>query len=103
MTNTSGAAPEQHNRASKSIGMWGATGSGKTTFLAALNFAVLRSDNEDLRLYGVDDASTRFLTQGNYDLTTRHSFPDATQQIRGLSWVMSLSSEAPVRRMFGRM
>ena len=57
------------------VGLWGAPGSGKTTFLAALNIAVNRARNQDLMIFGVDDVSTDFLVQNTAMLTQERRFP----------------------------
>jgi energy-coupling factor transporter ATP-binding protein EcfA2 len=83
------------------VGLWGAPGSGKTTFLAALNIAVNRA-SEDLLIYGVDDASTDFLVDNTAMLTQRREFPAATKVEQQLSWAMHLQTQVPVRSRFGR-
>ncbi len=90
-------------RALRSIGLWGAPGSGKTTFLAALFIAVNRS-NLDLRIYGVDDESTEFLVESTDTLAKEHRFPAATAQVKSLSWTMSMMTKMQVteRGRFGR-
>lgn len=84
------------------VGLWGAPGSGKTTFLAALNIAVNRARNQDLMIFGVDDGSTDFLVQNTAMLTQERRFPPATQLQQQMSWVLQLETEVPVRRRFGR-
>ena len=59
MTMTNGSP--QAMRSLGRIGLWGAPGSGKTTFLAALNIAVNQAAARELMIFGVDDASTDFL------------------------------------------
>jgi hypothetical protein len=84
------------------VGLWGAPGSGKTTFLAALNIAVNRARNQDLMIFGVDDVSTDFLVQNTAMLTQERRFPAATELQQQMSWVLQLQTEVPVRRRFGR-
>ena len=80
------------------VGMWGAPGSGKTTFLAALSIASLNSASESLMFYGVDKASNEFLTQETARLTHRRQFPPATNAERHLSWIMHMETQVPVRK-----
>ncbi len=90
-------------RAFRSIGLWGAPQSGKTTFLAALFIAVNRS-HLDLRIYGVDDESTEFLVESTDTLAKEHKFPAGTEQVKPLSWTMSMMTKMQVteRGRFGR-
>lgn len=82
------------SRIIRRIGLWGAPGSGKTTFLAALNVAVLRGGH-NWRLFGVDDEATAFLSESTAMLTERREFPPATTNVEHRSWV--LMSQAEVR------
>jgi Putative ATP-dependent DNA helicase recG C-terminal len=90
--------------ASGRIGMWGAVGSGKTTFLAALYIAANRSSGQDLNIFGVDDTSTELMVESNRMLTNQHQFPSATGQVGSYSWVMNMTSmvNQPRRTWFGR-
>jgi energy-coupling factor transporter ATP-binding protein EcfA2 len=83
------------------IGLWGAPGSGKTTFMAALNVAVSRAQ-QDLLMYGVDEESTEFLARNTAILTNQRRFPAATQSLHPLSWTMNMATPVLVRRPFGR-
>ena len=98
----SNAAP-QPRRAPKSIGLWGAPTSGKTTFLAALYIAVTRSVL-DLNIFGVNDESTDFMIDNTRTLTNDHRFPAGTMQASSYSWTMNITSEVqvPERGRFGR-
>jgi hypothetical protein len=102
VTAMSGGGP-QRGRAPRSIGLWGAPQSGKTTFLAALYVAVTRSAM-DLNLFGVDDKSTDFMIDSTRTLTNDHIFPAATQTDSAYSWTMNMSTQEPVRDRgrFGR-
>jgi hypothetical protein len=82
------------------VGMWGAPGSGKTTFLAALGIAAARDPSEHVLLFGADDASTDFLTDETNRITHRREFPPATYSTRRLSWIMRMGVEVPVKRKF---
>jgi len=78
-------------RALRSIGLWGAPGCGKTTFLASLYIAVNRS-SQDLNIFGVDDTSTEFMVESNRMLTTEHRFPLGTVAVGRYSWVMNMTT-----------
>lgn len=84
------------------IGLWGAPGSGKTTFLAALQIAVNRSQDRNLMIFGVDDSSTDFLVENTAMLTQQRRFPGATELQQQLSWVLQLQTEVPLRRPLRR-
>jgi hypothetical protein len=86
--------------AGQNIGLWGAPGSGKTTFLGALYSAVLES-SLDLRLVGVDDESTSFITSMTNQLD-RRAFPPATDAVRSFAWRLSMTSVRQVPRTFTR-
>jgi len=70
------------------IGLWGAPGSGKTTFLAALNAAMLHaqsSGNGTWTVRGAGDAD-EFLVRNTNILTIQRRFPPASQVITQMSW-----------------
>jgi hypothetical protein len=71
-------------RARRTIGLWGAPGSGKTTFLAALYTAMARS-RLDISIVGSDEESTDFLIKNN-TMLHEHRFPSATQVVTSYSW-----------------
>jgi hypothetical protein len=87
-------------RGDRNIGLWGAPGSGKTTFLGALSNAILES-HLDLRLFGVDDESTDFMIAMT-DLLNRREFPPATQAVRSFAWTLSMTSMGEVQRTVPR-
>jgi hypothetical protein len=91
------------SRAPRSVGLWGAPGCGKTTFLAALYVAVNRA-SQDLNIFGVDDDSTEFMVDSNRMLTNKHMFPDATQHVGSYSWTMNMTTMVQPDRTsrFGR-
>jgi hypothetical protein len=66
-------------RMQRSIAVWGAPGTGKTTYLAALNIA-LAQGRQNWALTGADEASTQWLARATGELVTL-SFPVATQGI----------------------
>jgi hypothetical protein len=80
----------RRNRALKSIGLWGATQCGKTTFLASLYIAVNRSSHS-LNIFGADDTSTEFLVESNRMLTKDHRFPEGTLAVNSYSWTMNMT------------
>ncbi|PPK67860.1 hypothetical protein V5P93_007202 [Actinokineospora auranticolor] len=74
------------------LGLWGPPGSGKTTFLAALQIATTRAQGAgpvDWIMSGRDDASVRFLVESVHRLATEKRFPTATDDSRGLSFRFS--------------
>lgn len=102
-TATNGPGPQHRGRAPKSIGLWGAPQSGKTTFLAALYVAVTRSVL-DLNIVGADDKSTDFIIDSTRTLTDDQIFPPGTATDIDYSWIMHMSRQVPVvdRGRFGR-
>ncbi len=84
----------------RNIGLWGAPGSGKTTFLGALYSAVLESPL-DLRLFGIDNESTGFISEMTDRLEGR-DFPPATQAVRSFAWRLSMTSVGQVPRRVNR-
>jgi hypothetical protein len=69
--------------------------------LSALTVAVHRSP-QNLQIYGKDDASTDFLTEGVHSLTQQRRFPPATESVSRLSWAVRLEAQIRERRPFGR-
>jgi energy-coupling factor transporter ATP-binding protein EcfA2 len=85
------------------IGLWGPPTSGKTTYLAALNMAVLQYRERQMRLFGTDDDSTAFLRVNTASLTRDRVFPEATTMGKQLSWVLSMDQEIQVpKKPFGK-
>jgi hypothetical protein len=84
----------------RGIGLWGATASGKSTFLSALFIAATRSP-ADLRVIGRNDDSTDFLVRNTHSLNAQHQFPPPTTYQQPLSWTLKMSVPNPVRsRLF---
>jgi len=79
------------------VGLWGAPGSGKTTFLAALSLAVQQAAR-DLAIFGVDPDSTAFLKQSTAALTSRRTFPGATEVGKQYSWVLRMETQVPEKK-----
>ena len=99
MTEPADAAP-QADQNLRRIGLWGATQSGKSTFLSALYIAVSRSPQQDLMIYGVDNASTDFLINNTSLLNYSHIFPAATQVEQQLAWNVRMRIQDRPRRRF---
>jgi energy-coupling factor transporter ATP-binding protein EcfA2 len=103
MTTTMFGAGPGARRSMGRIGLWGPPGSGKTTFLAALNIAVLQSPDKQIRLFGSDTDSTVFLKESTAMLTRDRTFPDATEAGKQLSWVLSMDQQIQVpAKLFGK-
>lgn len=68
------------------IAMLGSTGSGKSTFLCALEMALLQQDSNWL-LYARDDASKMQLDEMSSALTSEGKFPLPTFGIDTFDWV----------------
>ncbi|MWK34661.1 hypothetical protein GEV43_11795 [Actinomadura sp. J1-007] len=83
------------------IGLWGAPESGKTTFLAALQVAILRSP-EQWMLYGVNEESNDFLDVQTGRLTQHRQFPSATVVSGALSWTLRGTTTLPTGKRWGR-
>ena len=67
------------------IALWGAPGSGKTTFLSALSIA-LDDGKYGYTVVADNDASETLLIEANLALVQDHEFPSATQSINYLQW-----------------
>lgn len=87
------------------IGLWGAPGSGKTTYLASLNVAVNRWHGPgNWIMNGVTDESSEFLTHSTNLLTRQHVFHNATSDPQNVIFRFTgTEAPPPVRRgVFGR-
>lgn len=87
---TPAEAPLATERGLRRVGLWGATQSGKSTFLSALFIAAMRSA-EDLRVKGNNDESTDFLIRNTHTLNAQHRFPPPTEAQQPLSWTLQMS------------
>lgn len=80
--------------------MWGAPGTGKTTFLGSLDIALNRRDY-GLTMTGANPASVELLIEMTEIINDRHEFPPATQSIDTFKWnlytVRPRSSTQPPR------
>jgi hypothetical protein len=93
------------------ITMWGASGSGKTAFLAALQTALIQTST-DWNLTGADLASTEQLNEMTEIFCDNRRFPDATDAMTYYNWNLQRlvhtpqspppPPPAPQRRSFGR-
>ena len=79
------AVPARQAVLGKGITMWGATATGKTTFLAALYTALLDQDI-GWRLRGADQPSTEALVALTNKLADEGTFPGHTIGIRNYRW-----------------
>jgi len=71
----------------KGITLWGATATGKTSFLAALHTALVdQKTDSDWRLRGEDDPSTQRLVSLTHTLVNERVFPKATTNLQEYSW-----------------
>lgn len=81
------------------VGLWGASQSGKTTFISALFLATGRLGSSDVRIRGNNGDSTDFLIQNTQTLNEERRFPEATEARNPLSWTiqMMVPNRAPRR------
>lgn len=80
------------------VGLWGATQSGKSTFLSSLFIAAARAP-EHLRVQGNNDESTDFLIRNTHILNHQHRFPPSTTTRQPLSWTLKMWVPNPSRRL----
>src|SRR4051794_24920510 len=81
--------------------MWGAPGSGKTTFLAALSIALNRR-RDGWKVVGADSGSTQALVKMTTELATDRAFPEATQGLSRYKWFLVGQVEEQVGRWYNR-
>jgi hypothetical protein len=81
------------------IAMLGSTGSGKSTFLCALEMALLQKDSNWL-LYARDDASKMQLDEMSSALTSEGRFPLPTFGIDTFDWILGGKVERTERTRF---
>jgi hypothetical protein len=83
-------APQQNGRQRHEIriGLWGASGAGKTTFLGALPLATdqARHDRVRWQLTSRDDGALSYLVQHSGTLANEHRFPAGTDGSVPLNW-----------------
>jgi hypothetical protein len=90
--------PAAADRDVAAISILGPPGSGKTTFLAAFQIALLRQSNLGWALRGADEASTQALVGMTNTLIADRHFPVATAQADSVNWVLERLAERTVRR-----
>ena len=98
---TASAVSSTKGRPEFAVTMWGAPGSGKTTFLAALSIALNRQ-NLDWNISGANEASEEMLIKLTTELAPRRVFPEATLGIAEYHWVLNGSVSEIIRRRFHR-
>jgi hypothetical protein len=81
------------------VGLWGATQSGKTTFISSLFLATGRLGSSDVRIRGNNTPSTDFLIRNTEMLNRKGRFPEPTIARLPLSWTiqMMVPNRAPRR------
>ena len=84
------------------VGLWGATQSGKTTFISALFLATGRLASNDVRIRGNNSDSTDFLIRNTHTLNQERRFPDPTIARQPLSWTIQMLVPNRARRRFFR-
>ena len=72
------------------VGLWGATQSGKTTFISSLFLATSRLETNDVRIRGNNVESTDFLIRNTHILNQQRKFPQATVARQQLSWTIQM-------------
>jgi len=80
------------------VGLWGASQSGKTTFISALFLATGRLTSNDVRIRGNNSASTDFLIRNTHALNQQRAFPRPTIARQPLSWTIQMLVPNRVRR-----
>jgi hypothetical protein len=85
--------PDTTHRAAPGIAMLGATGSGKSTFLGALQIAFLArdkylKDTDGWRIWSREEGSREALVQMNTALTSKGEFPVPTRGIDTFEWIL---------------
>jgi hypothetical protein len=80
------------------IAMWGAPGSGKTAFLAALSIALNNARGAGWILIGRNPASQNELVKLRTILLGEHAFPAPTESLNHYSWTIIGPAEQPRRR-----
>jgi len=90
------AQPEDTTPPQRQIGIWGATASGKSTFLSSLFFATARA-TDHVMVRGNNDASTDFLIT-NTNIMANHRFPPPTVDRAALNWTLQMWVPNPDQR-----
>ncbi|MFI5957827.1 hypothetical protein [Cryptosporangium sp. NPDC051539] len=71
------------------IGLWGASGSGKTTYLGSMRTAVTQASKDKVAwtVRGADEASVSMLAQWQDTLTGERAFPEGTTSNTPMRWI----------------
>jgi hypothetical protein len=85
--------PSDETVLDRGVTMWGASATGKTSFLAALYIALM-DQQTGWRLRGDDQASVQELTRLTNALTNKGVFPQATERLQEYHW--SLVGRKPI-------
>ncbi len=96
MRRESGAPRQQ-----RQIALVGSPRSGKTTFLSTLSISLARNAHEGWSIFPVDDHSAMQLFEWSRALTDKRTFPEATQSIQPLSWVLQGRVRRAKRTLLG--
>lgn len=84
------------------IGLWGAAGGGKSTYLAALPIAAMRHP-EPWIVGGTDESAVEYLVRSVQRMVNRREFPPATQARDMLSWAFNgPPPQGGIRNLLGR-
>jgi hypothetical protein len=86
------------------IGVWGASGSGKTTFLGSVPIGAMQHQQRaqvNWVVAGMDPSSQEFLMDSVDQLVSEQRFPEATRAQRDLRWSFTGEAQA-VRRLGSR-
>ncbi|MQY14932.1 hypothetical protein SRB5_51080 [Streptomyces sp. RB5] len=96
-----GAGTETAPVSGVKIGVWGASGSGKTTFIGAMPIAAVQQGQRgrvNWVISGLDHSSREFLNDSVDQMVTERQFPQATRAQRDIRW--AFTGEEPATRAF---
>ncbi|TDE32977.1 hypothetical protein E1295_38745 [Nonomuraea mesophila] len=88
MAETDSAPGDPERGREPDIAMWGASGSGKTAFLAALSIALNKSRDAGWRLIGENPVSRTELAKLRNTLLQARTFPAPTEALTYYSWMI---------------
>ncbi|MEU8143206.1 hypothetical protein [Nonomuraea sp. NPDC048901] len=98
MVDTDSAPGDPERDREPDIAMWGASGSGKTAFLAALSIALNKARDAGWRLIGENPVSRTELAKLRNTLLQARTFPAPTEALTHYSWLIIGPAAAPRRR-----
>jgi hypothetical protein len=84
------------------VGLWGASQSGKTTFISSLFLATGRIESNEVRIRGNNSVSTDFLIRNTRTLNDKRRFPEPTIARQPLSWTIQMLVPSRRVRWFAR-